>query len=123
MSARFHHVSIPRPPDSDHETRTFYGNLLRLEELEVPESIRHLGLIWFRLGPGMELHCFEEQPVGDRSSRHFCLHLDDLPDVRRRLEAAGYEPWDPIPIPGRPRFFCRDPFDNIVEYTSIEPTG
>lgn len=117
--ARIQHVSIPRPPGSDDKTRAFYGELLGLEEMPVPRSIERFGLIWFRLGP-LELHLFAEEPIDDPSGRRFCLEVDDLAGIRARLVEAGYTPWDPVPVPGRPRFFCRDPFNNTIEFTTIE---
>jgi hypothetical protein len=32
---------------------------------------------------------------------------------------AGIETTDRTPIPNRPRFFCRDPFGNLIELTTI----
>ncbi len=118
MKRRIQHVSIPRPPGSDAQTRAFYGELLGLEEVPVPESLRHLDLIWYRLGE-TELHLISEEPVGDRSARHFCIEVDDLAELRQRLADAGYQPRDTTPIPGRPRFFCPDPFGNQIEFTAI----
>jgi catechol 2,3-dioxygenase-like lactoylglutathione lyase family enzyme len=113
------HVSIPRPPGSDAAARAFYGQLLGLQEVPVPQSIQHLDLVWFRLG-NMELHLFAEEPVNDSSGRHYCFVVDNLKEAWDRLVEAGYAPWDTIPIPGRPRFFCRDPFNNTIEFTTIE---
>jgi catechol 2,3-dioxygenase-like lactoylglutathione lyase family enzyme len=115
---RIQHVSIPRPPGSDAQTRAFYGELLGLEEIPVPETIRHLDLIWYRLGD-TELHCFAEPPLEDRSGRHFCIEVDNVEELRERLARAGYEPRDALPIHNRPRFFCRDPFGNDIEFTTI----
>lgn len=120
MTARLQHVSIPRPPDSDDKTREFYSGLLGLEEKPAPSSIQSLGLIWFKVGGDLELHVFTEDPLDDPSIRHFCLVVDDIHALRNKIESAGYDVWDPEPIPGRPRFFCRDPFRNIIEFTSIE---
>jgi len=116
---RIQHVSIPRPPGSHALARSFYGELLGLEEAPVPPSLRHLDLVWYRLGD-TELHLFAETMHDDRSGRHFCIEVDQLEDVRRRLQQAGYEPRSAIEIPGRPRFFCRDPFGNDIEFTRIE---
>lgn len=114
------HVSIPRPPgpESRRQAQAFFSGLLGLAEKPVPRSIRHLDLIWFQVGE-MELHCFAEELVGDASGRHFCLATEDLEATRQTLRQNGYEPWDPEGIPGRPRFFCRDPFGNIIEFTTI----
>jgi hypothetical protein len=45
--------------------------------------------------------------------------VEDVEAMRGRLVEAGFKPWGPEPIPGRPRFFCRDPFGNIIEFTTI----
>ena len=114
------HVSIPRPPgtESRKQAQQFFGELLGLQEKPVPQSIQHLDLVWFQVGD-RELHVFAEEPVEDPSGRHFCLMVEDVEEMRTRLSEAGYEPWSPENIPGRPRFFCRDPFGNIIEFTTI----
>ena len=115
------HVSIPRPPgmESREWAREFYVSLLGMEEIPVPRSIQHLDLIWFQVG-GRELHCFSEEPIDDPSGRHFCLMVENLEALRARLSTAGYAPWGAQEIPGRPRFFCHDPFKNTIEFTTIE---
>lgn len=114
------HVSIPRPPgeESGRQARAFYSGLLGLPEKPVPKSIQHLDLIWFQVAD-REIHCFAEEKIDDPSGRHFCLAVEDLEAMRQKLTTAGYSPWDPEGIPGRPRFFCRDPFDNTIEFTTI----
>lgn len=119
MTYRLQHVSIPRPPGSDARTRAFYRDLLGLEEIPAPTSIQSMDVIWFKLTEDTELHIFREEPLGDTSIRHLCLAVEDVEAMRRKLNAAGFEPWDVVAIPGRPRFFCRDPNGNIIEFTSI----
>jgi catechol 2,3-dioxygenase-like lactoylglutathione lyase family enzyme len=75
-------------------------------------------LIWYRLGD-QELHLFAEEPLEDHSGRHLCMEVADVEELRARLERAGYQPRDTTPIPNRPRFFCRDPFGNTIEFTTI----
>jgi catechol 2,3-dioxygenase-like lactoylglutathione lyase family enzyme len=114
------HVSIPRPPgpESRQQAQAFYGGLLGLTEKPVPQSIQQLDLVWFGVGD-LELHCFAEEEIDNRSGRHFCLAVADVEAVRQKLLAAGYKLRTPEEIPGRPRFFCRDPFGNNVEFTTI----
>ncbi len=119
MSFRLQHVSIPRPPGSEAATRAFYGDLLGLLEIPAPSSMQDMEVIWFQIGADAELHCFREEPLGDQSDRHFCLVIEDLAGTRRKLADAGHAPYDVAPIAGRPRFFCRDPFGNIIEFTTI----
>jgi catechol 2,3-dioxygenase-like lactoylglutathione lyase family enzyme len=78
-----------------------------------------LGLVWFAAGDGLELHFFRGE-TDPAAARHFCLDVEDLEETRRRLLDAGHEPYDDTPIPNRPRFFCRDPAGNLVEFTRIE---
>jgi catechol 2,3-dioxygenase-like lactoylglutathione lyase family enzyme len=121
MNLRLQHVAIARPPGGDAAARAFYGGVLGLAEIAPPHSLAQLDLIWYRLNDATELHIMVEEPIGqDRSGRHFCLAVDDLVALRQRLDAAGISAVGGTPIPGRPRFFVRDPFGNLVELTSIE---
>ena len=116
---KLHHVSIVIPPGSEDEARGFYGGLLGLRERPPGRGLDPRTVIWFETGPGLELHLMlRDEEIGGQ--RHFCLEIDDLEAMRRQLEQAGAEIRQATPIVGRPRFFCRDPFGNLVELTHIE---
>ncbi len=119
---RLQHVSIPRPPgeESAKLADAFYSGIVGLESKPVPSTIKHLDLVWFVIADDSELHVFAEETQNDKTGRHFCLAIDNLADLRQKLVDANYETWEPEAIRGRPRFFCRDPFKNIVEFTHIE---
>ena len=119
---RLQHTSILVPPGAQEAVRAFYGNLLGLEEKEPPQTLAHLQLVWFAAGEGeMELHFL---PTVERSAeedqRHICLVVDDLDAYRQRLAEAGIAITEAEVIPYRPRFFCRDPFGNLVELATIQ---
>ena len=118
---RLQHVSTPYPRGRLEDVRAFYGGVLGLEEKEVPDSLRDLELAWFSAGDGeLELHFLPDPVQPDpRAQRHFCLEVEDVGVWRRRLEEAGVETSDQRPIRNRPRFFCRDPFGNLIEFTTI----
>ncbi len=117
---RLQHVSTPYPPGRAEELRSFYGGVLGLEEKDVPESLADRGLVWFSAGEGeRELHFLPEADVDRRSMRHFCVEVDDVEASRRAIVEAGCETLEATPIPNRPRFFCRDPFGNLIELTTI----
>ena len=121
MQIVLQHVSVPRPPgeESAQLARQFYGGLVGLTEKPVPTSITQLDLVWFKIGGETELHVFAEKDSPTTSGRHFCLNVGDVEMMKQALIQGGYQPWSPEEIPGRPRFFCRDPFSNIVEFTQI----
>jgi catechol 2,3-dioxygenase-like lactoylglutathione lyase family enzyme len=99
--------------------RRFYGELLGLEERDVPAKLDASELVWFRAGGDSELHLFESDET-PAPSQHLCLRLDgpaSLDELRAKLEAAGVECEDTAEIVGRPRFMARDPFGNLVELT------
>ncbi len=121
MHVVLQHVSIPRPAgeESAQKARQFYSGLVGLVEKPVPTSITALDLVWFKIGEEAELHVFAEAVEASPSGRHFCLQVGDVALMHQTLTEAGYTPWSPEDIPGRPRFFCRDPFENLVEFTQI----
>src|SRR6266496_4130950 len=116
---RLQHVSIAITRGAEDEAHAFYGGLLGLAERDVPAKLDASRLIWFRVGePNLELHLMPvEGPMP--GGGHFCHAVDDVHAIRRRLEEAGVETSDATEIIGRPRFFCRDPFGNLIELTTI----
>lgn len=108
-------------PGKEAAARRFYGEIVGLAEVAPPATLADLQEVWFQLAGDTELHLFTEPPMGqDHSARHFCLALDDVETLRTRLEEAGVTVVGGPPIPGRPRYFCRDPFGNLVEITTIQ---
>lgn len=119
---RLQHTAVSIPAGGQGTVRAFYGGVLGLEEKQPPQSLTHLNLVWFAAGEGeMELHFRPDpNPPGGTDQRHICLAVDDLEDYRRRLQGAGATITPAEPIPNRPRFFCRDPLGNLLEFTTIQ---
>jgi catechol 2,3-dioxygenase-like lactoylglutathione lyase family enzyme len=124
MIRGLHHVQINVPAARADEARRFFGDLLGFEEMQRPDSLSDAGRsgVWYRCGEN-EFHVFFA-PDGefreDRSSRHPGFLVEDLDGLRARLLAAGIELEEAIPIAGRERFFCRDPFGHRLEFLSFE---
>ena len=97
----------------------FYGTVLGLPEIPPPDSLEDRQLVWYAAGvDSLELHFFPGTPDPEHP-RHLCLEVDDLEGARHQLTTAGYRPQDTVPIWNRPRFLCRDPFGNLIEFTTI----
>ena len=77
---------------------------------------------WFDTGAaGLELHCVPDaEPVPANTRHHFCLEVDDLDRQRKALIDAGAAIVEARALPLRPRFFARDPFNNLIEFVQIE---
>ena len=117
---RLQHVSLPIPAGAQETIRAFYGGVLGLAEKEVPRAVAHHGFVWFTAGPdNLELHFFPDRLLADpEEGRHFCLEVEDLEGYRRRLTEAGRQPFETFPVPGRRRFFCRDPLGILIEFAT-----
>ena len=110
------------PVGEDAEIRRFYGEVLGIPEMPVPDEVAHLGWIWFATSDeGVELHFIPHAIAPDPERiHHFCLQVDDLAAVRERLVAAGSEVRDAgSQIQSRERAFVRDPVGNLVELVEI----
>jgi catechol 2,3-dioxygenase-like lactoylglutathione lyase family enzyme len=115
---RLQHVAIGIAADGAERARSFYGDLLGLEERTLPKGVDAERFIWFQLGEGLDLHLHvldEADPPAVRA--HFCVVVgNDLDRIRSRVEAAGVATRDPRLWAGRAAFFCCDPFDNLIEF-------
>ena len=120
---RLHHVALPFPGTAEaaDDARRFYTDVLGLGELPVPEILA-ADVIWFAAGD-QEVHLYAEPSgvsVNRESTRHPCFRVADLSAVRERLAGLGVETIDGLPeVPGRPRFFVRDPFGNALEFLEL----
>jgi catechol 2,3-dioxygenase-like lactoylglutathione lyase family enzyme len=116
------HVTFTYPPGQEATLRQFYSVHFGLREKRVPKVVSTLGWIWFQTGePKIELHFVpDERPNSPETTHHFCLHVDDLEACRKSLENAGFAVQAARPLPFRPRFFTRDPFNNLIEVVHLE---
>lgn len=114
-----HHVQITISPADEAAARGFYIDLLGLEEIEKPDSLKGRGGFWVQVGD-RQLHVGVEEGVDRRRTKaHVAYQVSDLPAWRERLGSAGIPALESVPIPGFDRFECRDPFGNRLEF--IQP--
>jgi catechol 2,3-dioxygenase-like lactoylglutathione lyase family enzyme len=118
-----HHVQINVPQSRAAEAQRFFEYLLGFEQMPRPESLSDAGRkgIWYRCGKN-EFHVFlapDGDFIEDSTSHHPAFLVDNLDALRGRLESASVELEDAIPIDGRDRFFCRDPFGHRFEFLAF----
>ena len=119
---KIQHVTITFSPGEEARLREFYSEVLGFREKPIPDVVRPLGWIWFEtVDEGVELHCVpHEEPVPADTAHHFCIDVDDLAAWRKRISTAGRPVREARPLPYRPRFFTRDPFNNLIEVVHVE---
>ena len=104
------HVQVAAPPGCEAAARAFYGELLGLEEVEKPESLRDRGGVWFQ-----QLHIGVEEDFRPARKAHPALRVQNIDSTASRLTAAGKRvEWDDA-LPGIRRFYTSDPWGNRVE--------
>ena len=107
------HVQLAAPAGCEDVARRFFGELLGLEELEKPASLRSRGGVWFRVG-AQQLHIGVEQDFSPARKAHPAFSVSGYDELRNRLRAAAVEVTDDS-ISGRRRCYVADPWGNRIE--------
>ena len=105
---------ITVPDGTAEQVRQFYGTVLGLAEITVPESLQGRGLIWFAVGD-RQLHVGVEAKVDRNTNAHLAYEVDDIAKTRARLLVGGLKLIDQPKITGYDRFHTFDPFGNRLE--------
>lgn len=109
------HIQVAAPKGCEEEARRFYGEVLRMEELEKPENLKGRGGCWFSCGI-QEVHVGVEESFNPSKKAHPGFITKDLEGLRNALTNAGYLVKEDVPIAGRNRMFTEDPFGNRIEF-------
>jgi len=124
MITRFNHAQLTVPRGQSDAVRAFFGQVLGLPEIPVPDTMTKYGLIWFRVGPQDELHVGQEDNIDrTKTMAHLAFEVTDVKAWREKLSAAGVELIDQPLIDGYDRFHFRDPFGNRLEIIGRTATG
>lgn len=111
------HVQLTIPSGKEEEARQFYGEILKLQEIEKPGPLKPSGGVWFKIA-GIELHLGVENTVNTK--RHPAFEIVNLTEARKYLEKNNIKIKEEIQIPGRKRFSFYDPFGNRIELLEYE---
>jgi len=113
------HVQVGAPPGCEDAARAFYGDLLRLPEIEKPSPLAARGGVWFRVGD-QQLHVGVADAFAPATKAHPAFRVssaDALFRLSNRLEQKGVAVTRPRPdeLPGAVRIFTVDPWGNRIE--------
>ncbi len=116
-------IRIDPGPEALERAKDFYGTVLRMTPIERPENVesRDPGA-WYKCGLN-EVHITAESGASERNRttrRHAAFLVRGLEELRVRMEKAGAEIIPGTVLPGRRRFFARDPFGNRLEFMEPE---
>src|SRR5690625_71374 len=115
MILGLHHAQITIPKDTEEEGKRFYCNLLGLEEIKNPDSLKGRGGFWLKAGD-REVHIGTEDCFDRLTTKaHLAYLVNDISYWKSVLEKNDIQVMEGVPIPGFDRFEFRDPFGNRVE--------
>lgn len=111
------HVNVVVEKSLETAAKNFYGSILGLKEIPKPAELRANGGAWYQLG-AVQLHLSAKTGVDPGPARkgHVCYTIANVARAEEKLRTAGIEiiP-DDQPMPGKPRFYVRDPGGNLIE--------
>ncbi len=122
---RLNHITVNAPSGEEAKVRHFYGTVLGLKEVDLPPSLTAIyEIVWFELLDYLlhiEFTHHYVRPLSPTENgvfmpgRHFAIEVRKIHDVRKDLEANGIPIHEAVELPDRDRFYCEDPFGNILE--------
>ena len=106
---------IAIPPGSEESARSFYVEILGLDEIAKPEALAARGGLWLATA-SLDLHLGIEPNFVPARKAHIALVVANLDALRARLNAAGinHGPIE-LELPGYRRCYSGDPFGNRLE--------
>lgn len=118
-----HHVQMAVPIGSEDTCRSFWRDVLGMDEVPKPSVLAARGGCWFR-GGGLEVHLGVEPDFSPAGKAHPGILVTDLRGLAERLQNAGVTvTWDDE-FPGHDRFYAHDPFGNRLEFMQpVRPPG
>ena len=111
------HVNVTTPAELEDDVIDWYGTILGLTHIKKPDGARPKGA-WFEAG-AQQLHVSVDEHNPPQAA-HLGLVVDNLEAVIERLREAGCHIEQASSIPGRRRFYTRDPAGNRVELAMVD---
>lgn len=119
MILGLHHAQITIPKGEEEAGRDFYCNVLGLQEIEKPDSLKGRGGFWLQVGE-KEVHVGTEDGFDRLTTKaHLAYQVTDINYWRKKLVVNHIEIFESVPIPNVARFEFRDPFGNRVEIIQV----
>ena len=111
------HVNVTTPAELEDDVVDWYATCLGLTQLKKPDGTRPKGA-WFEVGP-QQLHVSVDEHNPPQTA-HLGLVVDELEAVIERLRKVGCHIEQASAIPGRRRFYTRDPAGNRIELAAVD---
>lgn len=115
---RLDHVQLCVPEGEVENARTFYCEVLGLQEIERPIAVREMAGFWLEIAD-IRLHIATEPPMTP-SRRHPAFEIEHLEAVRAYLLENAVRIKEEVKIDGLNRFSMYDLWNNRIELIEKE---
>jgi len=109
-----HHVQLAMPAGGEAQARSFYAELLGIQEQAKPAELAARGGVWFERGD-LRVHLGVEADFSPARKAHPALLIADFQQCLDELADADYPFQESSLLNGARRAFVDDPFGNRVE--------
>ena len=113
------HIQIAMPEGEDVQARSYYGNLLGLNEVDKPGSLAGRGGVWFENGD-VKVHLGVDAQFVPARKAHPGFKVADLDSLSQQLRVHGFKVEVAEQVPGFRRIFTADPFGNKIEFLQAD---
>ena len=108
------HVQLAIPKGREDLARSFYRDVLGMQEVPKPEELAKRGGCWFASGEA-QVHLGVEEDFRPAKKAHPALVVKGLGDILTKCEKAGLPSKPDAKTDGRRRVHVFDPFGNRLE--------
>lgn len=108
------HVQLAMPHGGEDRARSFYADILGMEEVPKPAHLAISGGCWF-VSQDAHIHLGVEEGFTPSRKGHPALLVNDLAALITRLESCGVAYSQGKPLEGYIRGDITDPFGNRIE--------
>lgn len=116
------HVQVAMPRGEEDRARSFYADLLGLNEIPKPDAMAGRGGMWFQCGQ-LQLHLGIEEPFSPARKAHPALRIRAYENLLAKLVASGYAVARDTMLSDVSRAFVSDPFGNRIELIDAESSS
>lgn len=109
------HIQLAMPKGGEDAARSYFIDILDMEEETKPYPLSERGGCWFRHG-SVRLHIGAQSDFSPQKKAHPAFLTHDLKELETKLKERGHTiVWDDS-LPNRERFYSTDPFGNRLEF-------
>jgi catechol-2,3-dioxygenase len=95
----------------------FYTDIIGLELMDTPETVKTKGVRWLRLNETQALHLVENKNITPGHIAHIALNVNDVSVWKDHIEKNGIKIDPPkFAMYKAERFFINDPSGNRIEF-------